>query len=207
MSFKKPVLPVLEPLEGYNRLHKDYKQWHKHLDSFDKGLFKRMLPRSLDGLDILELWAGDGRVFAYFKNVPFNRYVASDFAEALLKRHPGTKGVEKSVCNLEQPLPYGTHEFDLVLTFFVFEHIDNLRELFSEVQRVLKPAGSWVVGHFLHRREFTFKDNKGEFKIRHNKRKFEQLEEFAEWAFLEHSFVDVIEKGNLLGRIYKFENN
>lgn len=205
MSYKKPVIPVLEPQEGYDRLGKDYAQYHAHLNSFDKGSFMRMMPRSLEWLSILELGAGDGRVFSYLKNLPFKRFVATDSSEVLLKRHPGISWVEKIVCNMEEELPFQDQEFDLVLTFFVFEHITKLKELFERVDRILKPWGTRVVGHYLHRREYPFKDKQGDFKIRHEKWKFEQLEEYADRVFFDYSFLDVVEKGALLGRIYRFE--
>ncbi len=207
MSFKKPVIPVLQPKEGYNRLKKKYADYHKHLDSFDKWTFKRMLPRSLQGLAILDIGAGDGRMFKYFKNTNFARFVAADVSEELLKRHPWIQWVETVLCDLDQTLPFENESFDLVITFFVFEHIQHLRDLFEEVQRIMKPGGVWVVWHFLHRREFPFKDKQWDFKIKHYKRTYSDLEEYAERAFFDHSYIEVFEKNIELGRIYRFEKH
>lgn len=68
MSYKKPVLPVLDVQEGYTRAAPQYSRYHSHLNSFDKGVFRRMLPRSLQDANILELGAGDGRVFSYLRD-------------------------------------------------------------------------------------------------------------------------------------------
>lgn len=207
MSFKKPVLPVLESKEWYDRLDKSYKQYHTHLNGFDKGVFLRMVPRSLEGMDILELGAWDGRVYEYLKDQSFHRYVVTDISPKLLSRHPKGKNVEKVICDVEQKIPFEDESFDLILSFFMFEHIDNLRDVFEEIHRLLKPGGICVIGHFIHRREFVFRDKEWYFKIRQVRRSFEQLEEFAEWAFLDHSYIDVIERWYVMGRIYKFEKN
>lgn len=96
--------------------------------------------------------------------------------------------------DITQPLPFDDNTFDLVLLFFVREHIPDLKHLCQEVARVLAPDGVWVFGHYLHRREFVFKDTNGDFKIKHYKWSFADIEEALDRAFLSYSFIDVKEK-------------
>lgn len=130
---------IVDPKEGYNKAADKYHHYRKHLDSFDKGVFLRYLPRHLHGIDILDLGAGDGRMYQYFKKVDYNSYTACDIADKLLAKHPKGPKITTTVCNLEEPLPYEDSSFDLVMSFFVLEHIANLDELFAEVDRTMKP--------------------------------------------------------------------
>lgn len=207
MSYTKPVIPVLEPKEGFNRLHKNYAKYHTHLTSFDKWAFTRLLPRVLKDLNVVDLWAGDGRLFKHFKDKWIARFVALDVAEDLLVRHPWIRWVEKIIADVEDKLPFDNDEFDLALSFFLFEYINDLRQLFEEVYRILKVWWTWVVWHYLHRREYTFKDKWGEFKIFHHRWRFEDIEEIAEWAFFKHSYIEIVENGQVQGRIYRFEKD
>ena len=43
-------------------------------------------------------------------------------------------------------LPYKTEEFDLVLSFSVFEHLHQYEQRLGEVARVLKPRGRFLLG-------------------------------------------------------------
>lgn len=41
---------------------------------------------------------------------------------------------------------YSAEEFDLIVAFSVFEHIDNVVPILQEMNRILKPGGSLLVG-------------------------------------------------------------
>jgi ubiquinone/menaquinone biosynthesis C-methylase UbiE len=44
------------------------------------------------------------------------------------------------VGDAEKELPFEDNSFDVIMAFFVLEHIDNLKKLFYEVYRILKPG-------------------------------------------------------------------
>jgi len=73
---------------GYNTIADQYGTYHKHLDSFEKGVFVKFLPRGQKDLHIIDLGAGDGRLYKFLAPLKPSRYVACDIAEQLLKRHP-----------------------------------------------------------------------------------------------------------------------
>ncbi|MEI6671816.1 MAG: class I SAM-dependent methyltransferase [bacterium] len=136
MSYNQKHILIHDPETGYNTIAEQYGAYHKHLDSFEKGVFVKFLPRDKENLVIIDLGAGDGRLHKFLAPLKPKKYVACDIAEQLLKRHPG-KNIEKIVCDLEDTLPFDDESFDLATSFFVLEHIEDIDHLFSEVYRIL----------------------------------------------------------------------
>jgi ubiquinone/menaquinone biosynthesis C-methylase UbiE len=137
MSYNQKHILIHDPKTGYNTIADQYGAYHKHLDSFEKGVFVKFLPKGKEDLAIIDIGAGDGRLYKYLVPLKPTKYVACDVAEKLLKRHPG-KDVEKIVCDLEDTLPFDDESFDVATSFFVLEHIEDINFLFGEMYRILK---------------------------------------------------------------------
>lgn len=137
MSYNQKHILIYDPKTGYNTIAKEYGSYHKHLDSFEKGVFVKFLPKKKENLHIIDLGAGDGRLHKFLSPLKPEKYVACDIADQLLNKHPG-KNIEKVVCDLEDTLPFDDESFDLAISFFVLEHIENVDDLFGEVYRILK---------------------------------------------------------------------
>lgn len=144
MTYDQRHIPVYDPATGYNKLRKRYKDFHDHLDSFEKGQFLRYLPRDTKGLAAIDLGAGDGRLYKQLHNYIFARYVACDIAKDLLAEHPGKK-VEKIVCDLESPLPFDDNTFNIAFTFFVLEHISDLPSFAAEIYRIMQSQSRRII--------------------------------------------------------------
>ena len=200
MSYNQKHILIHDPKTGYNTIAKEYGAYHKHLDSFDKGVFVKFLPRGKDHLEIIDLWAGDGRLYKYLEPLKPERYVACDIADQLLNKHPG-KNVEKVVCDLEDTLPFDDESFDLATSFFVLEHIEDIETLFSEVYRILKTWWVWIIGHFIQRREFTWKKDKDQFRINFINHRIQDLEKLAHKQFFDTHLLPLREQGNIMGHI------
>jgi SAM-dependent methyltransferase len=83
--------------------------------------------------------------------------------DALLLRRASSRGVATVLANLEGPLPFGEHDFDVVLLADTIEHVEEPRAAIRQVLRVLRPDGllviftppydsmSWVAAEKLHR--------------------------------------------------------
>jgi ubiquinone/menaquinone biosynthesis C-methylase UbiE len=79
---------------------------------------------------------------------------------------------------LEKKLPFQSDYFDLALSFFVLEHIESLEELFTEVYRIMKDDGMWIIGHFIQRKAFTFR-KPFQFRIKMFNYRLDEIEKIA----------------------------
>jgi len=184
---------ILDPKTGYNKIAWQYKKSWTHLDSFDKWAFLKYLPRNLVGLDILDLGAGDGRMYKFFEKEIIWSFTACDIAEKLLEKHPDGKNIKKIICNLEKELPFERESFDILLSFFVLEHIQNLEELFVEAERVMRPWARWIIGHFKQRKAYEHRINSEKFKIERITYSKDDIKKLAEYSFLDF-FAEEIEE-------------
>lgn len=155
MSYRKHSVPQLTSAIGFDKASVFYKQYWDHLTSVDGDRFLRYLPRSLKGISILDIGAGDGRIFEHFKNSEFGRYIALDISQKMLD-HFRASQVEKICTDASENMPLDDESIDLALAFFFFEYMNSLQEFFQEVYRVLKPGGTFVATYFYQRNSFVF---------------------------------------------------
>lgn len=201
MWYDSKHIKVFDPKEGYNFIANEYKNYHNHLNSFEKWFFLTLLPRDTKNLDVIDIGAWDGRIYKVLqqKKYQFNTYTACDIAEKLLKNHP--KVSNKIICDLENSLPFEDNSFDLAFSFFVIEHIDNIDQLFAEMERILKPKWKRIIGHFLQRREFIRNKWADQFKIELINHRIQDLEKTAQKNLLKTHIIPITEKGALLGHL------
>lgn len=200
MSYNQKHILIHDPETGYNTIAEQYGAYHKHLDSFEKGVFVKFLPRDKENLVIIDLGAGDGRLHKFLAPLKPKKYVACDIAEQLLKRHPG-KNIEKIVCDLEDTLPFDDESFDLATSFFVLEHIEDIDHLFSEVYRILVSWWSMIIGHFIQRREFIWKKDKDQFRIKFFNHRIQDIEKSLIKNFFDLHIVPIREEWIVIGHI------
>ncbi len=177
------------------------------------------MPRSLRGATILDIGAGDGRTFHWFADEGFEHYYAVDISRDLLAHHPQSKGVELFVRDVEEEWPRDDKSIDVVTSFFVLEHIEDLQHLADSVERVLTDTGVWIFTYFPQRREFIHsvevekeKKTKGEkvqvkydeekFKIQMYCHRYEEIEEAMSRAGLEVHSMDLSDSDGVIGRVY-----
>lgn len=206
MSYNSKHVEILDPKTGYDLVADQYQNFHNHLDSFCDLEIQRYLPRNCNNIDIVDLWAGDGRIFKYFENVNYRKYVACDISEKLLDKHPSNwLKVQKIVCDLEQDLPFDDESFDVATSFFVIEHISDLQKFFGEVYRILKDWWRRIIWYFLQRKEFEWEAWKGKdhkkFKIQQYRYRLEEIQEAAEYNFFKFSYQEIVEDWVLIGYI------
>lgn len=131
---------------GYDRWAEIYDHELNPLVALEEPRVRAALG-DVGGLTLLDLGCGTGRHALWFAAAGA-RVTALDFSEGMLseaRRKPGAEGVEFRVHDLHQPLPFADGAFDLAVSGLVLEHLRDLRFVFGEARRVLKPGGRAVV--------------------------------------------------------------
>ena len=183
MWYDSKHVEILWPEEWYNIVASQYKQSHKHLNSFYHIEFLRFLPR-WKIFRIIDLWAWDGRMFKTLNSIPHSEIVACDISEKMLEIYP--KEAKKKIIDLEKIFPFENWSFDLAFCFFTLEHIKNIENLFNETYRILSDDGQIFIWHFFQRREFERIANQKKFKIKQYKRSSEEI-----WQIMKECFFNI----------------
>ena len=138
-------------------------------------------------------------MFYELNSIPHETYVALDISKEMLLKHP--RGPKQVVADLEKKLPLEEDSFDVAVSFFTTEHLENIAGFFSEVYRILRPEGRLFIGHFFQRREFERSVNKRNFKIKQWKRSAEELQKEAEEAFFQVEIFPLYDKDTHTGEL------
>ena len=101
----------------------------------------------VQGLKVLDLGCGTGRHTIWLAQAGAE-VTGIDFSDAMLdKAREKTKGYSIKLIkhDLHERLPFGSSQFDMVVSGLVLEHIGDLAYYFSEVARVLVSSGLAVI--------------------------------------------------------------
>jgi malonyl-CoA O-methyltransferase len=131
---------------GYDRWSEVYDHELNPLVALEEPVVREALG-DVSGLSLLDLGCGTGR-HALWLAAAGAKVTALDFSEGMLgeaRRKPGADAVRFQVHDLHRPLPLGDSTFDRVVSGLVLEHLRDLRFVFGEARRVLKPGGLAVV--------------------------------------------------------------
>lgn len=201
MSYRKYSIPVLDPLEWYERTASGYRQYRDHLTSFDHNIYTRFLPRDISHCDILDVGAGDGRVYEYFKNRHFRSYTVMDISPAMLEQLRASN-VHKVVADMNETRPLTDSAYDISLCFFVLEYVTDLQDFFAECYRVLRQEGMLIFSYFYQRREFVFGHADEQYKIEQSVHTYDHIREALEYNFFTIEELPLRDKGRVVGYIY-----
>ncbi len=131
-----------------------YDAWATRYDSDDnptRDLDARALRAAdlpLDGAVVVEIGAGTGKNTAYLAGRA-HRVIALDFSDQMLARaRSRALGNHVSLVrhDITRRWPVANREADVVIGNLVLEHIADIRPVFAEAYRVLRPAGLLYVG-------------------------------------------------------------
>ena len=131
---------------GYDRWSEVYDHDMNPLIALEEPVVREALG-DVRGLTVLDIGCGTGR-HALWLAAEGASVAAVDFSEGMLgeaRRKPGASAVRFQVHDLHQPLPFDASAFDRVVSGLVLEHLHDLRFVFGEARRVLKPGGLAVV--------------------------------------------------------------
>ncbi len=131
---------------GYDRWAEIYDHELNPLVALEEPIVRQALG-DVTGLSVLDLGCGTGR-HALRLGAAGARVTAVDFSEGMLneaRRKSGAEAVRFLAHDLQLPLPFEARGFDRIVSGLVLEHLSDLRFVFGEARRVLKPGGRAVV--------------------------------------------------------------
>ena len=144
MSAAKPDPAAIR--SGYDRWSEVYDHDRNPLVALEEPVVREALG-DVSGLTVLDLGCGTGRHSLWLAGAGA-RVTGVDFSEGMLneaRRKHGASAVRFLAHDLHQPLPFEAAAFDRVVSGLVLEHLHDLRFVFGEARRVLKPAGRAVI--------------------------------------------------------------
>lgn len=158
---KRPEL--IGSKHGYNRIARSYDKKESYLNSFEKGKLWEVLP-NIEEASVLDIGAGTGRISVTLARKG-GKVTACDIAHEMLamveKKYPHIQIV---VADAER-LPFRNASFDVVTAVFLIVHLKTLPVFFSEVYRVLKPGGIFLLTNVNQRRPPPLATENGEIII------------------------------------------
>lgn len=192
MWYNKAHVKVLDPKQGYDLVVNEYKKYWSWLDDFYRIDFNSFLDRNKEKINIVDLWWWDGRLYQKLNKLNYEKYIACDISEKILKKYPGK--IERVVCDLDSKFPFESDFFDLAVSFFVIEYLSDLDNFFLETYRVLKQWWKLIIWYFLQNREFLWKLNWESLKIKMYKHRIDDIKNIAENCFFNVSLIPIYEK-------------
>ncbi len=115
----------------------------QHLDrqalNHVNALYRRLIPRSADVLDLMASYD------SHLQGVPFDSLRLLGMNRDELDANRAAAGGDVRDLNLNPELPYGEHTRDCVVCTASIEYLTHPAEVLSEVMRVLRPGGVFIV--------------------------------------------------------------
>ncbi len=161
MSYKKnQKSPVVESEVGYDLYASKYDESRAYLNGFERDVFLKMI-QPLKEKKVLDIGCGTGRTIELLKTYPME-ITALDISEKMLKVVEKKFHDVKTVKADLNSLPFPDNTFDAVTAMFVIVHLKNLQVAFSEVYRVLKDGGVFILSNINQRKapKLKLKDGK-----------------------------------------------
>ena len=123
---------------NFSNIHKFYDLLNSLTTlGFDKSWRKQAANKLIPG-NVLDLGSGTGASYSNLKNLDVT---ALDPDEQMLSLN----NFEKKIVGKGEELPFNENSFDNVLCCFVWRNVDDTEKTLSEVYRVLKPGGKFIL--------------------------------------------------------------
>jgi choline kinase/ubiquinone/menaquinone biosynthesis C-methylase UbiE len=112
------------------------------------SLLKTMVETAgeFEGKKVLDLGTGTGKILMALKaKNPDNEYYGVDISSGMMSKIDESYGFHLSLSPIEELKDFKDNDFDLLTARMVFHHANNLDKAMSEVHRVLKPGGMFIL--------------------------------------------------------------
>lgn len=126
--------------------------WHTHenLTPYLVGLIRESISPYIQGLEkkarVLDIASG-ANPFDYLPEEIKPNVTALDVSKTALTFNPSRY---KVIADARKDLPFQTNSFDLVICIFGMRYFENQEHVVSEMMRVLKPQGTFLIIDFVN---------------------------------------------------------
>ncbi|MBP8313493.1 class I SAM-dependent methyltransferase, partial [Clostridium neonatale] len=122
---------------------------------------------------ILDIGVGTGKVLKYFKNKINNAICYGiDISKEMMNKIDDEYEFNLLVGNVEELSEFGNDTFDIVTARMSFHHVKNLKKAMSEVYRVLKKDGKFIICEGVPPNKETLEFYKEMFKYKEDRNTF-----------------------------------
>lgn len=129
-------MAITEPFDKYLEEYEEWFKEYKYVYESELIAVRYFIPKNKKGI---EIGIGTGR-FA----LPFGIKVGVE-PSSVMRRFAANKGLKVYQGTAEKlPLPDKSYDFALMVTTICF--VDDAEKSFSEIRRILKPDGNFIVG-------------------------------------------------------------
>lgn len=173
MSYQHEHIPFLEPVDWYNQIAETFATHHAKLTQRDQPAIKKYLPRSLQGIQVLDLGGGDGRRAKLLQWTWIDSRTIVDISQSMLDHAPSR--TNKVCADLRMPSPLASASYELILSTFVLLHLDQLTMFLSEARRCMTKEGRMLIVHHHERRPYVHHTKDGPMKIKSRHRRNEEV--------------------------------
>lgn len=113
----------------------------------EDGFLRRCFDLDLKGLDVLDLGCGYGGRTIRYKELGARSVVGFEISDRMVKEaeeFAASRGVQdvQFLVAVGEHMPFPDNSFDAILSYDVFEHVQDLPSVLRECHRILRPGGS-----------------------------------------------------------------
>jgi len=116
----------------------------KQIDAIEKGMISELI-ENIPKTEMLELGCGTGHWTEYFLKQNF-KIIAIDTSEPMLDIALKKNLKAKFINGNSENLPFADNSYSVISSITMIEFVENQDTVFSEIYRVLKPKGWFILG-------------------------------------------------------------
>jgi ubiquinone/menaquinone biosynthesis C-methylase UbiE len=127
----------------YNEIAKDFSSIHQDGNKYSNQAFYGTVDKFLKGKKILDIGCGDGKDLLHYKSKGADAF-GIDASMELLSIAQKIFGTEKVKQGFLDLIPFDSEVFDVVLSKYALQTIEQFDDFYNEAHRVLKSDGILV---------------------------------------------------------------
>jgi ubiquinone/menaquinone biosynthesis C-methylase UbiE len=133
-----------------------YQEWSHQYDTNEnktrdlEAIALRSVLSKLELNKVLEFGCGTGKNTVWFEQNA-KEILSADFSEAMISKAAekiNSTKVQFTIADINEPWNFTKDKFDLASFSLILEHIDNIDEIFSKSNTILKSGGYMYIGEF-----------------------------------------------------------